>query len=71
MNTTICSFNVRGLGNKIKREQIFAWLKNNKYSICFLQETHSGEGTHNLWKDEWGSDAFFSGQKTIAKELAS
>lgn len=63
MDTSICSFNVRGLGNKNKREQIFAWLKNNKYSICFLQETHSGEGTHSLWKQDWGSEAFFSGHR--------
>ena len=53
--------NVRGLGNKTKRENVFAWLKDNKYSICLLQETHSGEGTHRDWVKEWGIDAFFSG----------
>lgn len=62
MNLSLCSYNVRGLGNKTKREQIFAWLKTNNYSICFLQETHSGDGTHKLWKQEWGNDAFFCGQ---------
>ena len=43
MNTSIsiCSNNVRGLGNKCKREQIFAWLRQNKYAICLLQETNS------------------------------
>lgn len=62
MNLSICTYNVRGLGNKSKREQIFAWIKTNNISICMLQETHSGKGTHDIWKREWDSDAFFSGQ---------
>lgn len=64
MNLSICSYNVRGLGNNIKREQIFTWLKQNDYSICFLQETHSGTETHNIWKQQWGSNAYFSGKNT-------
>lgn len=62
MNLSICTYNVRGLGNKSKREQIFAWIKTNNISICMLQETHSGKLTHDIWKREWDSDAFFSGQ---------
>lgn len=67
MYPKICSYNVRGLGNKNKREQVFAWLKEKNFSICLLQETHSGEGTHDLWKQEWGNEAFFSG-KTNSSE---
>lgn len=62
MNLSICTYNVRGLGHKSKREQIFAWIKTNNISISMLQETHSGKGTHDIWKREWDSDAFFSGQ---------
>ncbi|MCG7875526.1 MAG: reverse transcriptase domain-containing protein [Candidatus Thiodiazotropha endolucinida] len=69
MNISICSYNVRGLGNKIKREQIFAWLKKNKFDICLLQETHSGMETHVLWQQEWGSDAYFSGQSTAREGI--
>ena len=61
MNTLICSYNVRGLGNKTKREQIFEWVKRNNYTVCLLQETHSGGGTHDAWQKEWGKEAFFSG----------
>ena len=61
MDLKICTYNVRGLGNKTKRENVFAWLKDKQYSICLLQETHSGEGTHRDWVKEWGKDAFFSG----------
>ncbi|MCW4346095.1 MAG: reverse transcriptase domain-containing protein, partial [Candidatus Thiodiazotropha endolucinida] len=69
MNLSVCSFNVRGLGNKLKREQMFAWLKQNKYSIIFLQETHSGDGTHAFWKQQWGHDAFFSGTSTNSEGI--
>ena len=61
MNTLICSYNVRGLGNKTKREQIFEWVKRKNYTVCLLQETHSGGGTHDAWQKEWGKEVFFSG----------
>ena len=38
---TICSLNVRGLGNKHKRREIFNWLRKKKFSIYFLQEVHN------------------------------
>ena len=41
MSISICSYNVRGIGNVNKREQIFTWLKDKKFDICLLQETHS------------------------------
>ena len=62
MNLTICSYNVRGLGNKTKRELIFEWLKTKNFALCLLQETHSGDGTHSMWKNEWANDAFFCGE---------
>ena len=40
MTAKIYPFNVRGLGNLVKKEQIFTWLKEKQYSICLLQETH-------------------------------
>ena len=57
-----CSYYVGGLSNKNKREQVFAWLKDKKPSIYLLQETHSGEGTHDLWKQECKLKVFFSGK---------
>ena len=29
--------------------------------FLFLQETHSGVNTHSLWEQEWGHEAYFSG----------
>ena len=64
MSISFCSYNVRGIGNVNKREQIFAWLKDEKFDICLLQETHSGESRCDAWKQEWGKHCFFSGKFT-------
>lgn len=53
-------YNVTGLGNKTKRGQMIALIKTNNISLCILQETHSGDSTHFVWKREWNNDAFFS-----------
>ena len=49
MNFKICTFNVNGLGEYKKRCQMFEWLKDNKYDICFLQELHC----QNISNDKW------------------
>ena len=65
MNTTICSLNVRGLRNKEKRDKMFCWLKEQSYSIIFLQEVHSTAEIVSQWKTEWDSQyAYFSGNKS-------
>ena len=64
MNVLICSYNVRGLGNHSKREQIFSWIKEKNIDVCLLHETHSSEETNNVWKQQWDSCAFFSGEKS-------
>ena len=53
MSTSICSFNVRGLRNKTKRDQMFHWLKQKSYSISLLQETHLTVKDEHIWKKEW------------------
>ena len=63
MQTNFSSFNVRGLRNQQKREQIFQWLKTNKSSISMLQETHTNNECEAKWEREWGGKAYFSGNK--------
>ena len=59
-NFKIVSQNVKGLKtNKIKRETIFNYLKENG-DIALLQETHSTPETEDLWKNECGCESFFS-----------
>ncbi len=59
-NFKLVSQNVKGLKtNKVKRETIFNYLKENG-DIALLQETHSTPETEELWKNECGSESFFS-----------
>ena len=64
MDTSICSLNVRGLGNKLKRDQVFHWLKEQNKSIYLLQETHLIAQDKDRWETEWGYKSYFSGNKT-------
>ena len=64
MDTSICSLNVRGIGNKLKRDQVFHWLKEQNKSIFLLQETHLDFQSSDKWENEWGYKSFFSGNKT-------
>ena len=56
----ICSLNVRGLANNIKRRETFRWLKLKKYAIYFLQEVHCTKEKEISWTSEWGFSAIFS-----------
>jgi len=61
----ICTFNVKGLGAKIKREQVFTWLKTKSIDIAMLQELHYDNKQVNTdWAQAWGEDVFCSGQST-------
>ena len=62
MNLSICCLNVRGLGDNLKRRELFNWLRMQKHSIYMLQEAHCSEGTNSMWSAEWGYRTIFSGQ---------
>ena len=64
MSLKLNSLNVRGLKNDFKRNQVFHWLKEQDFNICFLQETHLKASLYQDWLDEWGEQAVFSGDKT-------
>ena len=56
----ICSLNVRGPSNTVKRREIFWWLKLKNFAIYFFQEVHSTQEKENWWTSEWGFSAIFS-----------
>ena len=56
----ICSFNANGLGDAKKRKDVFTWLRERKYDICMLQETHFSSKLESYIKAEWGYEAYFS-----------
>ena len=51
---------MRGLGDKLKRREMFNWLRRKYYSIYMLQEMHCSENTISVWSAEWGYKALFS-----------
>ena len=48
----VCSLNVRGLGDRLKRWEMFNWLRKKNYSICMLQEVHGSEIKIPVWSAE-------------------
>jgi len=56
----IGSLNVRGLGDRLKRREMFDWLRRKKFSIYMLQEVHCSEITIPVWSAEWGYKTIFS-----------
>ena len=66
MDYSICSLNVRGLGQKTKRKQMFNFLEKNQFNICFLQETHSKAEVETLWTRESEQHIFFSGRSSTS-----
>ena len=57
---TLRSLNVRGIGDKMKRKELFRWLRKKSFQIYFLQETHSTKETETLWRNEWGYEALLT-----------
>ena len=56
----ISSTNCRGLGDPLKRRDIFNYLRDNKFSICCLQDTHFTDGLEPYIRAEWGGEIFFN-----------
>lgn len=67
-NLRLCSLNVNGLRDKKKRRTLFRNLKEKKYDIICLQETHSVKTQEKLWINEWGGgDLYFSHGQSNSK----
>ena len=60
----LLSINVRGIRNKLKREKIFLWIREQMPDVTLLQETHSTKTDENTWQTEWGGNIIFSHGKS-------
>ena len=60
MEIQISSLNVRGIGEKQKRSELFNWLRSKKISLYLLQEVHCSNDTISIWSSEWGYKSLFS-----------
>ena len=61
------SWNIRGMGNLVKRSKVFTHLKRLKSDIVFLQETHLRIKDHHRLHCPWVSQVFHSNFNSKAR----
>jgi len=66
----ICSLNARGLADSQKRSDVFQYLREKKYNIFCLQETHFTKQLENIVTSKWGYKVLFNSTASNAKGLA-
>ena len=62
--------NVSGIGERVKRRQIFKYLKEKNTDIACIQETHASKSKHKIWNAEWGGTIVYSDGCDKAKGVA-
>ena len=55
----LASLNCQGLGDKNKRKDVLNFLKQKKYSIYCIQDTHFTEKEEKYIRTQWGFECFF------------
>ena len=66
----ICTFNCNGLNDYKKRKDVFDFLREQKASIYFLQETHWKLQCENFIRSCWGYDCYVSGKESNKNGVA-
>ena len=66
----ICTLNVNGIRNNMKRKSLFHKLKVEKYDIVCLQESHVTRNDVDQWEREWGGKIFISPDTNKSKGQA-
>lgn len=56
----VCSWNVHGIHNPIKRKKILCYLKKEKVQIAMLQETHLTDSEHLKLKKDWVGQVYYA-----------
>ena len=67
---TVASVNCRGLGNVQKRRDVFHYLRQKRYSIYFLQDTHLDPKLDKYITAEWGFTLYFCSNNTRSRGVA-
>ena len=70
IDLSIFSMNVRGLGNRVKRRDMFQWLKEHKYDISCLQDVHITQTMESNVRSEWGGACVFSCFNSCSRGVA-
>lgn len=66
----IVSLNCQGLGDTGKRRDVFHYLKQKKYSICCLQDTHFSNKLEKYVNSEWGYKCYFASFRSNCRGVA-
>ena len=66
----IVALNCQGLGIEKKRRDIMLNLRNKKYSIICLIDTHFAKSQERRIRNEWGYTTFFSSFDTLSRGVA-
>ena len=61
------TYNVRGLGDSVKRRKIFQQIRDKSIDIACLQETHCTKKKHKIIRSEWGANVYFSDGENNAR----
>ena len=69
-NIDIASMNTQGLNDYKKRRDIFQYLKQKKFSIIFLQDTHFEKQMEKQIRSEWGYEVYFSSHTSQSRGVA-
>ena len=64
------SFNCRGLGDFRKRKDVFGYLRNQDFNICFLQDIHCRKIGVPYFRNGWGTDVVVAPYKNNARGVA-
>uniref|UniRef100_A0A3B5MBT9 exodeoxyribonuclease III n=1 Tax=Xiphophorus couchianus TaxID=32473 RepID=A0A3B5MBT9_9TELE len=64
MSIKVCTWNVKGSNNAIKRKAILNSLKKDRNQVAFLQETHLTDEEHKKYLREWVGQVYFSSYST-------
>ena len=69
-NLTIAALNCQGLGDYKKRRDVFQYLKQKRFDIYFLEDTHFDVKLERQIRSEWGYQCCFSSYSTQARGVA-
>ena len=67
---SVLSMNCQGLGNSIKRRDVFHYIRSKDFSVYFLQDTHIEPNLEKYVLAEWGYKAYFSAGRSNSRGVA-